>query len=270
MLLSSDYRELADTGLDRRRIEAFWCSTASADGDYRVLPDGRMDLIVRFRTDARLRIEGRRLLITGPARRHADVPVRHGDRFFGARFRPGWGGLCLGTDPLALAGNALVGDEVVQVLGADAAPLLQAPDADALREALVETVRLRALRARSAAPGIDAAIERMHLGGGQLALPDLVASAGMSERSLRRHLRDRVGLTYSAFVAVLRFQRAMRRLAVAPVPTLAQVAVECGYSDQAHMTREFIRHGGFTPGQRLPVTLVGMPLDGVAAIFNTA
>lgn len=244
---------------------------ALLDGSYRVLPDGRMDLIVRCRPDAQARIGDRSLLIVGPSRRYVDVPLKRGDRFFGVRFRAGWGGLCLGLDPVSLLDDALRGDEAVQAtLGTDAAPLLQASTVAALQEALVETARLRALRARSASPGIDAAIERMHRDGGRLALPDLAASIGMSERSLRRQLRDRVGLTFSGFAAVLRFQRAMRRLAVAPVPALAQVAAECGYSDQAHMTREFLRHGGFTPGARMPATLVGMPLQGVAAIFNPA
>ena len=270
MLQSPDYREFSGTGLDPRRIEACWSSVASADGDHRVLPDGRMDLIVRFRVDARQRIGERRLLVIGPARRYADVPVCRGDRFLGGRCRRGWGGLCRGVDPWALSGAALRGDDAAAARGADAAPLVQARDATTLRDALFETVRLRALRARSAAPAVDAAIERMHAGGGRLPLPDLAAGAGMGERSLRRHLRDRIGLTFSAFAAVLRFQRAMRRLAGVPAPALAQVAAECGYSDQAHMTREFLRHGGFTPGARPPVTLVGMPLQGVAAIFNTA
>lgn len=33
---------------------------------------------------------------------------------------------------------------------------------------------------------------------------------------------------------------------------------------EAHLTREFQRFGGFTPGQRLPATLVTLPLGGVA------
>ena len=48
---------------------------------------------------------------------------------------------------------------------------------------------------------------------------------------------------------VLRFQRLMRLLATAgPTADLAGLAIETGYADQAHMTREVTRLAGRSPG----------------------
>jgi transcriptional regulator GlxA family with amidase domain len=92
----------------------------------------------------------------------------------------------------------------------------------------------------------------------------------MSERNLRRRIETSVGLSFKALASVLRFQRTLRLLS----PTggkalgLTQAALEGGYADQAHMTREFRRHGGFTPARRPALTLGTMPLGGLAETFK--
>jgi AraC-like DNA-binding protein len=84
----------------------------------------------------------------------------------------------------------------------------------------------------------------------------------MPVRTLRRHLSRALGLSFKAYSSVLRFQRTMRLLTREERPLgLADAALEGGYSDQAHMTRDFRRHGGFTPGARPPLVLIGMAFD---------
>jgi len=55
---------------------------------------------------------------------------------------------------------------------------------------------------------------------------------------------------------VVRFDRASRALRRSRPAPLARLAAECGYHDQAHMTREFRALAGTTPaayaGARLP------------------
>ena len=69
-----------------------------------------------------------------------------------------------------------------------------------------------------------------------------------------------IGLPIKVFADVLRFQNGMRLLLSEQPASLALVAAACGYSDQAHLTGEFQRFGGFTPARRLAATLVTMPM----------
>jgi AraC-like DNA-binding protein len=70
----------------------------------------------------------------------------------------------------------------------------------------------------------------------------------MSERHLRRRCEVAVGYGPKTLDRVLRFQR-FRRLREHRVASLAQLAFESGYADQAHLTREYRRLAGTTPGR---------------------
>ena len=255
----SDYHEHADSTVTPPAIEAEWVFTASSDGVHVVLPDGRMDLIVAFRGDDNHPIEGLQLMIVGPAQRWTDVPVVRGDRFFGIRFRPGRGGACLGVEAGALRDGGIFDSDVDEVLGAHAHSLRAAANPPALAVTVRDVARRCAACASELPPPVQRAIELIHIGGGRLCLEEVALAVDMPERTLRRHLTQSLGLPFKAYSSVLRFQRTMRLLTRVDRPlSLAEAALEGGYSDQAHMTREFRRHGGFTPGARPPLVLIGM------------
>ena len=70
---------------------------------------------------------------------------------------------------------------------------------------------------------------------------------GLSRRALDKTLRCRQGLSFSQFLRRERLRHAMRRIRESK-DTLACIAQESGFSDQAHMTREIKRFCGATPG----------------------
>ncbi|MDF4004057.1 AraC family transcriptional regulator [Luteibacter sp. PPL552] len=258
----SDYHEHALAAPRSPAVEAAWTFTASTDGIHVVLPDGRMDLIVAFRGADGAPVRDVQPLIVGPSQRWAEVPVARGDRFVGVRFRPGWGGAVLGVDPASIVDDSLSGPPLERLLGADATRLASATTPRALAEALHGVVHRRAACALGPAPTIVYALRLIHASGGRLRLDEVSRIADVPIRTLRRHLTLGVGLSFKAFSSVLRFQRTMRLLTQASAPLdPVDAAIEGGYSDQAHMTREFRRHGGFTPGRVPPLVLVGMPLD---------
>ncbi|MGY1731069.1 helix-turn-helix domain-containing protein [Geodermatophilus sp. SYSU D01045] len=76
----------------------------------------------------------------------------------------------------------------------------------------------------------------------------LCAETGLSERALQRLVSRRLGLTPKWLVQRRRLQEAAGRLRDRTA-TLAGVAADLGYADQPHLTRDFARVTGMTPGE---------------------
>lgn len=70
-------------------------------------------------------------------------------------------------------------------------------------------------------------------------------------------MQQTVGLSLRTLAGVLRFQQAVALQNARALPSLADLADAAGYADQAHMTRQFRRFGGFTPAWPQPVPVLG-------------
>lgn len=85
---------------------------------------------------------------------------------------------------------------------------------------------------------------------------DIAAAIGWSTRNLQKRFRAEFGVTPGDVARVDRFQRSMRLVSDPHIP-LAEVAVDAGYSDQAHLTRAWQRFAGLPPARwRATETLV--------------
>lgn len=80
-----------------------------------------------------------------------------------------------------------------------------------------------------------------------LGLEELATVAGLSRAHLIRAFRKEFHITPHAFLTDIRIRAARRRLQAGELP--AEVALECGFADQAHFTRHFKARTGLTPGQ---------------------
>jgi AraC-like DNA-binding protein len=80
-----------------------------------------------------------------------------------------------------------------------------------------------------------------------LRLRDLCAIAGLSPTRLLRAFEAAYGLTPHRYQQSRRIAKA-RRMVMEGVP-LAQIATGCGYADQSHLNRWFLRIHGTTPGR---------------------
>jgi transcriptional regulator GlxA family with amidase domain len=92
---------------------------------------------------------------------------------------------------------------------------------------------------------LDRYIER-HLDDA-LRLTDLARELGLSPSHFARAFRQSTGTTPHAHVVALRLRHA-RELMLCSDQSLGQIAVGCGFTDQAHLTRLFRLRFGEPPG----------------------
>jgi AraC-like DNA-binding protein len=92
------------------------------------------------------------------------------------------------------------------------------------------------------------ALQRSH---GALRVEDLARETGWSRRHLTAQFSGEFGIGPKTAARVMRFQRSRARLLAAPRGGGAQVAAECGYADQAHLSREWRELAGYSPTQWL-------------------
>ncbi|MGK6312574.1 AraC family ligand binding domain-containing protein [Neorhizobium sp. DT-125] len=78
-------------------------------------------------------------------------------------------------------------------------------------------------------------------------LEELAAVAGLSRAHLIRAFRKEFHITPHSFLTDIRIRMARKRLREGGLP--AEIALECGFADQAHFTRHFKARTGLTPGQ---------------------
>jgi AraC-like DNA-binding protein len=86
----------------------------------------------------------------------------------------------------------------------------------------------------------------------------LAAEVGWSRKHLAARFHEQVGLAPKALARVLRFRRALRLLGGAGAQR-SDVALRCGYYDQAHFNRDYRAFTGTTPGAWLRERAAGGP-----------
>jgi transcriptional regulator GlxA family with amidase domain len=96
-------------------------------------------------------------------------------------------------------------------------------------------------------PAARRAAELIRRARGRVMVRSLTDELGLSARQLERLFRDHVGVSPKEAARIARFRHAVELMHSRPVPSLAHIAFECGYVDQAHLTREFRTLAGSTP-----------------------
>ncbi|WP_320669839.1 helix-turn-helix domain-containing protein [Patulibacter defluvii] len=237
--MAGRYRELPPPAALADRVACLWWrdpgpAAAGEEDRVVVLPDGCIDLVW----------SGGVLLVAGPDTGPSPV-APSAEVAVGLRFRPGAGPTVLGESALALRDRRV---PVADLWGRAGRELQQrtaeAADVEARLALLVDAVRGRLAAGAGPAdpagdPLVAAAVSA--IGDGGSAIGELAARLAISERQLRRRFHDHVGYGPKTLDRVLRLQRFLEAVAAddpAAPATLAALAAEAGYADQAHLARE--------------------------------
>lgn len=222
----------------------------------RELPSARVSLLIDFGTPVR---------VAGPrpgaafAQHAGALVVGLDDRWARTDTGGAWHGVQVDLTPLGA--HALLGVPMHELTGrlvplgdligraGDALPerLATLPDWPS-RFALLDDFLLGQLRrATLPDPAIDWAWRALHRSAGGIRIGTLTRQLGYSRKQLVARFREQVGLPPKRLARVLRFKSALDRLAAEPRLSLAALAVDQGYYDQAHFNREFLTFAGLSP-----------------------
>lgn len=170
--------------------------------------------------------------------------VSHGARTLGVDLFP-WGARHLfGWDP---GRRTLDATDLHPRLSREVCALLSLNEWDAARER-VEHGLIGLLGQRAREPGVAvAAATRLYRSHGAARVSLLADEFELSPRQLERHFVREVGLPAKTLGRLIRFDEAQRRLRDRPGESLAGLAFELGFADQAHLSREFRALAQMTP-----------------------
>ncbi len=221
-------------------------------GRERILPDGCVQVIVNLARDLiwdcgefgrRRALPGS--LIVGSRSVYEIVDRSDMAELMGIVFRP--------------AGFAAFAGDAVDLFSNRHVPLEDAWGARArrlrerLHEAVTPAAKLRALEVflanefgpRPAShPMVDFALSHIARAPRMSSVSEMAAQTGWSVRRFSQVFRERVGLSPKAWCRLQRFQRALRQVHAGADVAWAELAVECGYYDQAHFANEFRAFSG--------------------------
>ncbi|HEY5935007.1 MAG TPA: AraC family transcriptional regulator [Kofleriaceae bacterium] len=248
--------QLIPRGPLRLFVQRLWFSEGAPLGTERerVLPTGAMHLAIRL-DDEPLHIyasveaaTGQAIgtAVIGGARAEAYVrDVSRPVRSVGAMLAPGASLPLFGVpaDELAHRHTALAdvwGREVDGIR--DRLRGLDSPRAQLIAFEAILAARLP--RIRGIHPAVAHALGRFDA---SCDVRSVVDEVGYSHHRFITLFREAVGLTPKRYCRVLRFHRAVERLGTEPAVPWSELALEAGYSDQAHFVREFHALSGVTP-----------------------
>lgn len=223
----------------------------------RVLPTGAMHLVFRVSPEP-LRLFDDAAGVAGAAgydAGHAIVGgarsscyvrgLSAGSRSVGAMLRPGAALPLFGVSAAELAERHTRLDEL---WGSDAEAIRERlaalPSPEAQLDGFEMVLLQRMPRVRGLHPAIAEALDQLAVGSD---VRGIVSDSGYSHRHFIALFEGAVGLTPKRYARVLRFRAALARLAAEPELTLAELALDAGYGDQAHFNRDFRAMAGISP-----------------------
>jgi AraC-like DNA-binding protein len=102
------------------------------------------------------------------------------------------------------------------------------------------------------------ALHRIDQAAGAIDLEALAAELGYSRKHMIALFHDQVGVPPKLWARLVRFDRLRRALSAGAPRSWAELAIECGYYDQAHLARDVRQFSGGPPRQLLEGLVPGV------------
>jgi AraC-like DNA-binding protein len=243
----------------RSFVDSLWLlSDAPEHRRERIVPSGTVELVINLHEDdfriydpvsgKERRFRG--AIVSGCYSAGFDIDTRAHSLVLGVHFNPGGAGSVLGVPPGKLANRHVGLDDLWGENATElrerlcAAPSVQ-QRLELLDQALVARLPDRPQRRLAVSAGLA---ELDHPG---VEVGHLARELDLSRRRFIEVFTEDVGMTPKRYSMVRRFQRALARALQSPPTAWVQIALECGYFDQAHLCRDWAKFTGMSPGEYL-------------------
>lgn len=240
-------------------VKAIWWARGTRqdfDTPAPIVPDGCVEIVFNlgdgFINADTGESQPRDLLAGQMTRPVVAVPTGNVD-LIGIRFRTGRAGSALRVPMWELQDRLIAASGVVPFLDRVADDLGNIAPVDRLGH--LSRVLPNWLHATDADAmhSVDEALSIIGAARGRIPIERVAKRVGITRRHLERQFREYVGLGAKHLARIARIHSALDLLQEPSLLSGAEIAVACGYSDQAHLIRECQQLAGGTP-QRLKTT----------------
>jgi len=248
------YKEFRPHPLLATYVDAYWAGGGPHFVQQRILPDTCADIIFNISEDVIaagdgvLKIMPGNAFVTGTMTTFCDTTIHANTYLLGIRFKPGGlsgftgfplqlitddhvplrdisSGWHVALEPLLLKASGIVG----KIKCLEAFLLQRLPGGNIISEKIQHSITL--IRQTK----------------GDIAINTLAAQAFMSPRNFERHFLQTAGVSPKMFTRIVRFLSLKQQLKTLSNPHLLSLALDHGFYDHAHLTREFRAFAGESP-----------------------
>lgn len=261
------HQELESPEALRDAIKCFWYDRRDLDAElsgFEVIPDGYAEIIFHFGAGCSINVDGKLQQLPSPfmvGLLNQPVTFFSKDKLeiIGIRCFP-WTVFDLLGLPSDKNSVHLFQHPIVQ-LHASLQALIAAGEVE---QALHLTLKYFTDARLNVAAGtmLAKAGVAMRAANGTMPVSDVAAAAHATVRTLERNFKQSSGHTVKDVSALMRFEQVRNRLWHFPDTNLAGLAHELGYTDQAHLSKEFKRYTGTTPAAFARNARKGKPVLG--------
>ena len=230
-------------------VDFFWSfdSYGPSHDRERLLPTGTMELV--FSADACGKVASG---VAGPRAECLVLNTSTPFSVIAVHFKPGGGFPFFGVPGSELHNNNVTLDLVWGgYAGSVSDRVWEADSAERRFQVLEEALLTRAHGRFERHPAVRYALDVFDRSHGARAVGDVVHECGISSRRFWELFRGEVGLSPKAFCRIRRFDEVLRRIERLADVDWADIALACGYFDQAHFNHEFRAFAGVNPSAYL-------------------
>ncbi len=239
-------------------VDLFWYIDAAQQphAKERLLPTGTIELVIPLHEERSRFYDPRDLsrfadhrcpLLLGAQSGYMVIDAVH-SAVMGAHFRPGGAFPFLGVPASEVEDHAL---SLEDIWGSEAGWLREqilAADSPGAKLDVLERILLARATNLKRHPAVAFAISELT---GMRKVSEVVEQIGLSSRRFIQIFHDEVGLTPKRFSRIRRFQDVIVGIETTGQLVWTDLALNCGYYDQAHFIHDFRNFSGLNPAQYL-------------------